>query len=335
VAAAEALFNRGMARMEAGDFENGCPAIGESYRLDPRPGTLFTLAECEAKRGHIATAYVRYGDYLSLLETLPPDKKARQQQQGRDKAARAERAALGPQVPELTVVVGPGLPRGAVVKRDDVVLAEPSLGVGLPLDPGDHVVTLEVPGKPPVARKVHVAPGDKTRVVLDEEASPPPPVVAPQSPPAGAPLAPAAAPAATPRPPPAPPSPPPAPRTGPGAQRVAGYALGAVGLAGLGAGAVLGGLAAARKGSAGCGVGGKPDACADFGAIQSARALGNASTAGVVAGGVLAAAGVVLVVTNRRRAAEAGPTAGNVSWVGVGVLAATPQGAVAGARGGF
>ena len=43
VASAEALFDRGLAGMRAGNYEVGCPALSESYRLDPRPGTLFTL----------------------------------------------------------------------------------------------------------------------------------------------------------------------------------------------------------------------------------------------------------------------------------------------------
>jgi hypothetical protein len=166
VAGSEALFNRGVERMEVGDFAKGCPALVESYGIDPRPGTLFTLAECEAKWGHIATAYALYGDYLKLLETLPPDKKARQVQAGRDKDSRAQRAVLGPQVPELTIVLGPGVPRGAVVKCDQMKLADSSLGVALPVDPGRRVVTLEVPGRPLVEQRVRVLPGEKKQVVL-------------------------------------------------------------------------------------------------------------------------------------------------------------------------
>ena len=64
LAAAEALFSKGLADMEAGRYDAACPAIGESYRLDPRGGTLFTLAECEAKAGKIATAVARYDDAL-------------------------------------------------------------------------------------------------------------------------------------------------------------------------------------------------------------------------------------------------------------------------------
>jgi hypothetical protein len=60
VATAEALFNRGFADMDAGRYETGCKAIAASQRLDPRAGTLFTLAVCEAQWGKIATAASHY-----------------------------------------------------------------------------------------------------------------------------------------------------------------------------------------------------------------------------------------------------------------------------------
>src|SRR6185369_9862964 len=97
---AETLFNRGVAQMEAGAYEDACPAIEQSYKLDPRPGTLFALADCEAKRGRLATAVTRYDDYIALYATLPADKKSKQG--NREKLAREQRALLGPLVPELT-----------------------------------------------------------------------------------------------------------------------------------------------------------------------------------------------------------------------------------------
>jgi tetratricopeptide (TPR) repeat protein len=80
VAAAEALFDRGVEEMKAGRYEKGCPALAESYRIDPRPGALFTLAECENKRGKIATAVARYEEYLRLVATLAPAQIERQRE---------------------------------------------------------------------------------------------------------------------------------------------------------------------------------------------------------------------------------------------------------------
>jgi hypothetical protein len=58
---AKGLFDRGIDQMEAGHYDKACPDIAESYRLDPQPGTLFTLAECEVKRGRLATAVAHSG----------------------------------------------------------------------------------------------------------------------------------------------------------------------------------------------------------------------------------------------------------------------------------
>jgi hypothetical protein len=318
-AGGEALFNRGMERMDAGDFEHACPAIAESYRLDPRPGTLFTLAECESRRGRLATAYARYGDYLALYDTLPAEKQRRQQ--GRDRVAKDQRTALGRQVPELTISLGPAAPRDGIVKRDDLILAGASLGVPLPVDPGEHVVTLEVPGKPRVERRVSLAPGEKKVILVDAVELPPA--------------------AATPPPPPraaAAPSPPPAPLSGPGPskQRIAAYATGGVGVAGLAVGAIFGSFALSKKGtvSSECGVGGDATACSPAGlkAVDAGRTFGNVSTVGFVAGGALLATGVVLFVTDRRQAppAQSAATVPRFALVPVEGF-----GAAAGLRGGF
>ena len=56
VAAADALFNKAIVDMDAGRYDAACPALTESHRLDPRSGTLFAVATCNAKAGKIATA---------------------------------------------------------------------------------------------------------------------------------------------------------------------------------------------------------------------------------------------------------------------------------------
>lgn len=112
----EALFTRGLADMLAGRHETGCPALAESYKLEPLPGTLFTLAECEAQRGRSATAVASYEAYLALFSTLSPERQAKQR--GREIIAARQRALLGQDVPLLTVTLGPGAPSGTVVRRD-------------------------------------------------------------------------------------------------------------------------------------------------------------------------------------------------------------------------
>ncbi|WP_437943129.1 hypothetical protein WMF27_27655 [Sorangium sp. So ce281] len=68
IATAEALFERGLADMQAGRYETGCKVLAESERIDPQPGTPFTLAACEAQWGRIATAVAHFKDYLARLD---------------------------------------------------------------------------------------------------------------------------------------------------------------------------------------------------------------------------------------------------------------------------
>lgn len=170
IAAAEALFDRGLADMKAGRHETGCKAIAESQRLDPRAGTLFTLATCEAEWGHIATAVTRYGDYLALYERLPDDKKAAQGE--RVKVATEQRTRLTPEVPRLTLSLPRTAPAGTVVKRNGEVVAEAALGVALPVDPGQYTVSVHAPNGPVVEQRITIGKGEKKQLTLEVKAVP-------------------------------------------------------------------------------------------------------------------------------------------------------------------
>lgn len=176
IASAEVFFNRGIADLEAGRFEAACTAIGESQRLDPRPGTLFSLAVCEARWGHIASAATRFGDYLALYERLTPSQQVRQGE--RPKVAKAERIRLTADIPELTISLLPGAPAGTVVKRDGVVISAAGLGMGLPVEPGEHTLSTQAPGGPVLEQRVTIARREKKQMTLEVKAAPsvePPP----------------------------------------------------------------------------------------------------------------------------------------------------------------
>jgi hypothetical protein len=162
---AAVLFDRGVADLEAGRYDAACPAIEQSYMLDPRPGTLFALAECEMKRGHLGAAAARYDEYLALYPTLSADKRAKQGD--REKMARAQRVALGAKVAELTLVLSPSAAKGTVVTRDDAPVDEQSLSVPVPVDPGEHVITVQAPGGDAAETRVTLAAGEKRAVALE------------------------------------------------------------------------------------------------------------------------------------------------------------------------
>src|SRR5262245_44629365 len=161
---AETLFNRGVEDMEARHFESACPAIEESYRLDPRPGVLFALAECEAQRGRIATAVARYDEYLALAAGLPQDK--RRKQRDREATSRKQVAALRPQIPKLTLTLPAGAPEDTRVKRDGAEVAREALGTAINVDPGEHLVTTQAPSGAATELRVTIGKGETKTLTL-------------------------------------------------------------------------------------------------------------------------------------------------------------------------
>src|SRR5580704_6931738 len=59
-AAAEVLFRQAREKIVAGDYGGACPLFKESLRLDPAPGTLLNLAECEERIGRLASAWEHF-----------------------------------------------------------------------------------------------------------------------------------------------------------------------------------------------------------------------------------------------------------------------------------
>ena len=175
VAAAEELYNRGVADYRAGLYESACQEIGASYRLDPLPGALFTLATCEAHQGRIATAAAHYADFVQLVSRLPADQQVIQGE--RVQAAMTERSALVSDIPYLKITFAGEVPNGATVRRDGAVLDPTSFGRELPVDPGDHQVHAESPDGARDEQHVFLAKRERKTVVL-RLTRPPPPVAA-------------------------------------------------------------------------------------------------------------------------------------------------------------
>lgn len=274
-AAAEALFKKGVDQMTAGHFDVACPAIAESQRLDPRPGTLFTLAECEAKSGKIATALVHYEDYLHLVDTLPEAQKQRHAQ--RVDIAKAQQKALTPEVPTLLLKAPSDAPADLKITRDGTELSAASLGVALPVDPGEHVIVTSAGQGPKTEQRIKLAKREKKTLELRVEMASGPAPTATSTSDTG---------------------PGPAPDSGPSKQRVAAYVSGGVGLAALVLGGVTGGLAFAQKGTvdANC-----PDrVCNEKGAsaLDQGRTMGLISTVGVGVGAAGLITGAVLLFTD-------------------------------------
>jgi hypothetical protein len=161
---AEGLFEAGLADMLAGRYATGCPALAESYRLDPLPGALFTLAECENKWGKLARALTRYRDYLARYEEMTPER--REQQGERAAVATNQVDALEGRVPRLRLRAPVDMPRGAVVRLDGEPVSIARLGAALRVDPGAHVVEIVSDEGDPQRTEIVLAEGEEREVLL-------------------------------------------------------------------------------------------------------------------------------------------------------------------------
>jgi hypothetical protein len=164
---AERLFNQGLQHMMERRFEEGCPLLEESYFIAPLPGALFTLAECEAQWGKLARAVDHYADYLAQFEAMTQPQKLRQM--GREVIAAKNVKILTPTVPRLKIRLASPAPAGAVVQLNGQRLDIASLARLLPVDPGDHTITVEVQNARRSERFVRIAAGEVRTISLISE----------------------------------------------------------------------------------------------------------------------------------------------------------------------
>ncbi len=273
-AAAQALFEEGKKLASAGNYAAACPKFAESQKLDPGAGTLLHLGNCYEKTGRTASAWATYIDAASAAKA-----------QGRNDwadNAKTRAGALEPRLSRVTIVVKERAP-GLEVRRDDVVLSEGAFGVALPVDPGERTFEATAPGKKKWHATFTLKEGQKLEVVV-------PPLAADATASAAA----GAGAGATVRPPPGDTS----GKEHGGGARTAGFVLAGVGAAGLVVGGVTG-LMAMNKNSRSKELCPTEGACANRDGIDandSAKTFGTISTISFIAGGALAATGVVLIL---------------------------------------
>ncbi|MCC6558035.1 MAG: hypothetical protein IT372_34240 [Polyangiaceae bacterium] len=269
---AQTLFEEGRRLMEAKQYAEACPKFEESLRLRPGTGTLLNLALCNEGLGKTATAWAQFKEVLFAAK--------KEGNQAREAFAQEHVDAIEPKLSKLQVraEATPGL----AIRRDGQEIPAAAVGTPIPVDPGTHVIEATAPGYSVWSTMIEAGGAGELKIVAIPKLTP----------------APADGSAAAPAPDAA------APGEGSG-RRTLGFVVGGVGVAALGAGAVLGLVAAgdasdAEDDPALCP--GKRCTPAGREAIDSASTKALVSTIGIGVGVGAIAAGAILIFTS-------GPTA--------------------------
>lgn len=274
-ATARQLAQEGQDALRAKDYATAVDRFARADRLFHAPTLLLGLARAQAGQGKLVAAHETYRTLLR--ETIPADAPAAYAKAV--EAAQAEVAALAPRIAYVTITVEGGVQPRATL--DGFALSPAAWGVKRPIDPGKHVVRAGDYGFKPVEVKFEIAEGATLTVPMQL-------VAAPSGSPAWG------YPAVTTTPAAPAPAPPPRPSS---AMKITGIVITGLGVAGLAAGAITGAMALGDAGTL-------SDQCnadlvcpgSERDTVSSYRTLSTTSTATFIAGGVLTAGGVALIL---------------------------------------
>jgi hypothetical protein len=268
-AESERLFTEAKQLQKEGRLAEACQHFERSRARNPAAGgMLLRLAYCLELEGKLASSHARF---VEALEAAERDGKV-----GRADQARQHLAALAPRLSwiEIRVSAAARGRAGLEILRDGECVDAGAWDTAVPADPGQHRVSATAPGAQPWEIRVEVQKEGATTVVEVPSLLPLPKAIP----------APAEVPREASR-----------PRRG---SLVPGIVVTSAGAAGLVVGAVTGALALADAGAlkSAC----LKDVCAPSSQVQRDRAvnLGTVAGVGLIYGGALAVAGVVLLVVH-------------------------------------
>lgn len=156
-ALAQVLFDEGVTLMGEGHFEEACPKLAESQRLDPAGGTVLNLASCLEGLGQLASAYATYSDAMSVA--------IRDGRKEREAVARERLAALQPRMSRLELRVAHRSEQAEIV-LDGTLIGATAWDTPLPIDPGTHTLSASAPGRVTWSRTFEV-PANGARIALE------------------------------------------------------------------------------------------------------------------------------------------------------------------------
>ena len=152
-AAAEAIFEQGKLLMQSGDYAQACLKFEASQKLDEGIGTLLYLADCYEKTGRSASAWAMFKEAASIAGA--------QGQDSRQKLATQRAHALEPGLVKVIIDIAKGDEGllGFEVRNDGVAVPAAQYGAPVPIDPGEHRIEASAPGKRTYSEVINVTKG--------------------------------------------------------------------------------------------------------------------------------------------------------------------------------
>lgn len=280
-ASARRLGYAGVEAFEARDYKGASEKLERAFGVLQVPTLGLWSARALVKLGKLVEAQERY---IKVGRLAVSGGDADVQRKAQAEAAE-ELAALEPRIPSLVIDLKGAEASEVALQIDDVKVATPLIGEPRPVNPGARSV-LAVRGSEQRRLTVTVAEAQQQRVMIDFGA-PAPPAAGPEAA-SNATLAVGSGPSSRSDAKPA-----------GAARRTVGWVAVAVGGAGLIFGGVTGAMVLGKKGDLEANARCRDDACgpSQQGDVDSYNSLRTLSTVGFIAGGVVAATGVVLVLT--------------------------------------
>jgi len=162
-----ALFDQGLKDLEAGNTAVACRELAASLAKYSDSGTKGALAECYTRLGKVVSAWNLWKD---LGDTAPADMRAE---------ALANASKLEPRLPRYIIKLAGTPPAGLVVKINTVAVADPTLAVPLPVDPGPITATASAPDHKPWSKEFQASEGKVTTIEVPTLVALPPSATTP------------------------------------------------------------------------------------------------------------------------------------------------------------
>lgn len=275
---ADEAFERGRGLLTAGDYPSACAAFEESRALDPAPGTVLNLGICHEKQGKFVAAVEFYKNAALAFG------------KGAARADAEKRAAEAERMVALIIVKrSPELPADARISVNGRQLKSEELEQPMRIDPGPVELAVDADGFERNVTPVRAESGMQSEAIAVQGARLSTKTVVKTE-----------------------------VRDGVSPMRTVGFVVGGVGVASVLVGGITGILAMGQAGiyRDACDRSVTPNVCDQRGydSAQSLKTLAPLSTITLIAGGVLVAGGISLILLAPKSSTTEKPRAGHLQF---------------------